>query len=431
MIKLPVLAQSRWLRFGVFTSYYLLQGLPWGVCVVALPAWFIMKGMAIESVASFSAVTALPWTLKLVVGPLMDRYSFLPMGMRRPWIIGAQAMMLLTCCSLFFITDPIGQFWWLMVICTIMNVFAATEDVAVDGLAITIIPENERGRANAFMGSGQLLGISITGAAAVALLNSWGITAVAIFLVAIVTILLVISISIRERTGERFLPWTKGEANPDMVAPTGSLFVLFKDLFKALLLPMSIVIIIVTFTHRLHAGIIKIWFPDIAINGFGYTDGNYANWKGITTVVGALIGLLFGPVIDRIGARKVFSVTLLVTTLWYLLLFLLVNMLEHPFMAALFFLIDSLTLTLLFISYIAVGMTLCRVKIAATQFACYMALANFGMAVGSGIYPSVINLTGLTNVSLVLAAIFAFCWAVMWIFDLDRHKGDLARLENS
>ncbi len=140
--NLPVLAQSRWLRFGVFTAYYVLQGLPWGLNAIALPAWLFGQGMGKESIASFAAITGLPWALKLFVAPLMDRFSFLPMGMRRPWIIGAQSLMLLTSSFLFFITDPLEQFWWLLAICTVLNIFAATEDVAVDGLAIAIVPEN-------------------------------------------------------------------------------------------------------------------------------------------------------------------------------------------------------------------------------------------------------------------------------------------------
>ena len=37
-------------------------------------------------------LTALPWTLKLVNGFIMDRYTFLAMGRRRIWIIGAQGV---------------------------------------------------------------------------------------------------------------------------------------------------------------------------------------------------------------------------------------------------------------------------------------------------------------------------------------------------
>lgn len=132
-MTLPVLAQSRWLRFGVFTAYYILQGLPWGLNAIALPAWLYGKGMSKESMATFALITGLPWALKLFVAPLMDRFSFLPMGMRRPWIIGAQSLMLTTACLLFFITDPFKQFWWLLSIYHAFHYFYLHCHVALPG----------------------------------------------------------------------------------------------------------------------------------------------------------------------------------------------------------------------------------------------------------------------------------------------------------
>ena len=51
-----------------------------------------------------------------------------------------------------------------MVVGFVTNAFAATQDVAVDGMAIDVPPMNERGRANAFMAFGQVAGSSSFGA---------------------------------------------------------------------------------------------------------------------------------------------------------------------------------------------------------------------------------------------------------------------------
>lgn len=428
-INLPVLAQSRWLRFGVFSSYYLLQGLPFGICFIGFPAWFTGQGVSTEMIASFSAITGLPWALKLIVGPLMDRYSFLPMGMRRPWIMGMQGLLMLVTCMLFFISDAINQFWWLVGLCTAMNVCAASEDVAVDGLAIAIIPEAERGRANAFMGAGQMLGISLTGLVSVKLLNFGGVPALAIFLLSVILVLFLISTFIRERAGERFLPWTKGEPSPDIPIAGGSLFAIMKDLLRTLFLPMSVLVILITFIHRLHSGFYRVWAPDISINLFGYTDADYATWSGITMVAGALIGLAFGPVVDKIGAVRAFKYCLVAVGTWYSLLYFTIDVIAEPMMAALYILVDNVLGMLIFIAYIAMAMTLCRVKVASTQFACYMAVANLGLSAGSAIYPTVTNLTGVRSASLFLAVLFFLSWVAMFFFNLDRHKQQLAKLD--
>ena len=48
-INLPVLAQSRRLRFSVFTAYYTLQGLPVALTFISFPVWLTGQGIEILS----------------------------------------------------------------------------------------------------------------------------------------------------------------------------------------------------------------------------------------------------------------------------------------------------------------------------------------------------------------------------------------------
>ena len=66
------------------------QGIPHGLLAIALPAWLAAEGASASAVGSYLAIIMLPWAFKLVTGPLMDRFEYLPMGRRRPWVIGAQ-----------------------------------------------------------------------------------------------------------------------------------------------------------------------------------------------------------------------------------------------------------------------------------------------------------------------------------------------------
>ena len=63
-----------------------------------------------------------------------DRFEFLPMGRRRPWVIGAQAGLSLALLALTQVEDPASQISLLAAIGFFINSFAATQDVAVDGM---------------------------------------------------------------------------------------------------------------------------------------------------------------------------------------------------------------------------------------------------------------------------------------------------------
>ena len=86
-----ILSESRKLRFFTFTMLSLAQGFPFGLVNTALPAYLAERGESPVAIASFIAIANLPWSFKLLAGPIMDRWTFLAMGRRRPWVIFAQA----------------------------------------------------------------------------------------------------------------------------------------------------------------------------------------------------------------------------------------------------------------------------------------------------------------------------------------------------
>lgn len=155
---LAALSESLVLRLSAFTALYAAQGLPYGLLSVAVPAHMAERGFSPAAIGSFIGITLLPWSLKLVNGPIMDRWSFLPMGRRRPWVLVAQAGMVVSSVAIAFLPNPLDHLGWLTALGFAINFFTAFQDVAVDGMAIDIIPVNQQARANGFMWGGKTLG---------------------------------------------------------------------------------------------------------------------------------------------------------------------------------------------------------------------------------------------------------------------------------
>ena len=64
------LSESRYLRYFSFTILYVAQGLPFGLVTVALPAFLLERGASPAAVGGFVGAAMLPWTWKLLAGPM-------------------------------------------------------------------------------------------------------------------------------------------------------------------------------------------------------------------------------------------------------------------------------------------------------------------------------------------------------------------------
>ena len=84
------LSESSLLRYFTFSSLYAAQGIPEGMTYFAIPAWLAMQGKSALEIGSYIGVIGIPWSFKILIAPLMDRYTILPMGRKRPWVLLGQ-----------------------------------------------------------------------------------------------------------------------------------------------------------------------------------------------------------------------------------------------------------------------------------------------------------------------------------------------------
>jgi PAT family beta-lactamase induction signal transducer AmpG len=423
-----ILNESRRLRIAAFTTLYFCQGVPIGLLDVAVPGWLAERGLAPSEIAGYTAVVALPWAFKLLAGPFMDRFRLPSMGHRRPWVMAAQfgLTIALTVLAIAGLEDL--SLGWLAALGFLVNACGATQDVAVDGMAIDILPLDERGRANAFMGFGQVLGFSVFAAVGGWLIATWGLAAAAVLAAMVVGCVLVLVTVCLERRGDQRMPW--GVRTTDANAPaTPGMAAMFGDIARALLLPQSLVLTAAVVLVRIGAGVSIAMLPVLAVQKLGFSGAAYSATYGWIGAGAATLGLIVGPLIDRFGARR-----LLLCGVLGMAGAALVFASTSQFWVIAAWPIAMLCVAMLFeqvvfVSIIAQCMNITWARVAATQFAIYMALANLSRSVGAGLYSTVADLWPLPATIAVMAAVYLTAAGVLLRFDERRHRAQLADLE--
>ena len=130
------------------------------------------RGADSARIGSLLGILVLPWALKFLWAPLVDRVQG-PRFTLRGWIASAQALMVLTLVPLLFV-DPARHFDMLAVLLVLHALFASTQDAAIDALLIQTAPESEHGRLTAWMQVGMLTGRSLLGGGALLVLDRLG-----------------------------------------------------------------------------------------------------------------------------------------------------------------------------------------------------------------------------------------------------------------
>jgi PAT family beta-lactamase induction signal transducer AmpG len=388
MARSFTLSESPGVRYATGSIMYFSQGIPQGLLAIALPAWLASLGASASDIATYIAVIVLPWAFKLLTGPLMDRYEFLPMGRRRPWVIGAQLGLSLSLLALMLVERPAEQIGLLMMIGVLINSFAATQDVAVDGMSIDLTPIREQGRLNAFMGFGKAVGWSVTAAASGVLLTTFGMKTTAIVAAAVAGLSLLAIVLVIEREGERTLPWTSGTAATVPRAEI-SFGAVFSDLNKVLWVRSSLIVMTIMFFDGLIYGYGQALMPIAAVNLFGYTTPQWSQLVAIMSLIGAVVALAIGPLIDRIGAKRMLVLAISLIGIHALLLAQTQHLWQDTAYVRAMLSAYVAMQPVVLVASIALAMAICSSSISASQFAVYMSVANLGYSSGSKIYGTV------------------------------------------
>ncbi len=398
-----VLSGNRRLRFAMFGALYAAQGIPDAMVLIVFPAFLAAHGASISAISVFLAAAMLPNAAKLVVGPLIDRIAFLPMGRRRPWLMLGQIGIAASFVALTLLDDPVQHITLFTAGAFAITLATVFQDVATDATAMDLIPPDEQGRANGIMWGAKTLGTAGAASVGAWILTVFGFAAMAATAAAALLAVFGLVALVRERSGERLLPWTRGAASADAAADRSDKWLaILRQLFAALRRPAAMRLVLLSLVIGLIVGMTGALAPVLMVKQLGWAQADYAQYRSMLKLASGVAGMLVGGyVIDRLGHRRVLVATLLMIALANLLLALFMGQAG----ATAYFIAYEMLIVFTFITFFAATMSQCSRAIAATQFSFTMVCGNITMSVGAALMGPVMAAGGATTMLIVIAAV--------------------------
>jgi len=165
----PRLAASLFLGFS--------SGLPLALTGATLQAWMVSEKVDLGVIGLFSLV-GLPYTLKFVWAPLMDRFTVPLLGRRRGWIFLTQLALLLGIAAMAFCRpDGVSGMSLIAAVAVLVAFFSSSQDIVIDAYRTDVLYVGELGPGAAFNIMGYRIGMLVSGALALILADhfSWRI----------------------------------------------------------------------------------------------------------------------------------------------------------------------------------------------------------------------------------------------------------------
>lgn len=146
---------------------YFAQGLPASLLAKSLPAVLRDAGLS-NTWIGLLALAGLPWALKFLWSPWVDRWGRGRPGHRKRWIIASQCGAIATLILIGALPSPwlFGPGLAVLIgLLVLLNLCFATHDIASDGLAVRLLPAPLRGLGNSLQTGGYKVGMIVGGAA--------------------------------------------------------------------------------------------------------------------------------------------------------------------------------------------------------------------------------------------------------------------------
>lgn len=372
------IGERKLLRLSVMTALYVAQGIPYGFVTVTFAAYLAHHGGSEGDVGDLAAIALLPWSFKWLWAPLVDRFSHSKMGRRRPFIIGAQLMLVASSATLVFIPDPESHLDLIKAVVFTANVFASLQDVSVDALAVDLLPESERGFANGLMYGGSYLGTMFGGAVLSTLLGWYGLQiALAAQAIALGAIML-LPLLLREKPGDKLFSLA-ARARPPGAARSN----LLKNLFEAFRRRSPLLSAVLAVAILLGSQTLTAILTVLLMKKLGWKQEDYGQMMGGLPLLLGLAGSVVGGwLADRVGHKKMVAIASAGLGLVFLGFGLGAAWWGDDTFIYAYVCGQELFLGTLSAALFALLMGVAWPAVAASQFTAFMALLNLGRSLG-------------------------------------------------
>jgi len=335
------------------------SGFPNQITESALQAWLKDAGVSLTTIGVMSYV-ALPYLLKFLWAPLIDRYPLPWLGRRRGWILAMQVALALTI-ALFALQNPAVALTPISACAVAIVFFSATQDIAFDAYRTDVSAPSERGLAAAATNLGYRTAAWLASACALVVADHFGWRP-AFLILAVVMLLFCGATMLAPTTHNTYQPRSLRES---VVAP-------LKELLGT---PNAVTLIAVVLLFKIgDAFANKLFTPFMMDVGFSKTEIALIV-KGLFTASSLAGSVLGGVLMVRMGLLRsmlAFGVLQAVSNLLYCALAVAGR--NYPIMAAAV-VIEHVAGAMGGIALVALIMALCDVRYSAFQYALLSALA--------------------------------------------------------
>ena len=398
----PYLEVYRSRRIGMMLILGFSSGLPLALTGGTLQAWMAVVGVDLRTIGVFSLV-GLPYTLKFLWSPFMDRYVPPWLGRRRGWMIATQFALFLGIVAMAF-GSPQNSVGAVALLALFVAFASASQDIVVDAYRTDLLQEVERGAGTAVYVMGYRIAMLVSGALALILSDriGWQNTYLVMAMVMAIGML-----------GALFGPEPELQTKP----PTSlreAVWGPLKDFFSRRGAVTILLFIVLYKLGDAYAGSLTTAFL-IRGAGFSPTDVGTVN-KGlglISLIVGATLG---GSLLVRLGLFRsllFFGILQAVSNLSFMVLAWAGKSYPMMIFAVAF---ENLAGGMGTSAFVAFLMGLCNHRYSATQFALLSSLAVLGRVFISPTSGYIVELTSWGSFFFITAlTALPGLWMLWWL----------------
>jgi len=171
-------------------------GVPLLLTGSVLQAWMVEAGVDLATIGMF-ALVGLPYTVKFLWAPLMDRFTFRLFGRRRGWLLIAQVA--LTCAIAGLgLTHPARNPWLVAAVALLVTFFSASQDIVVDAYRREDLSDKELGLGSSLYVNGYRVGLLLAGSGGLILADFIPFSMVYLLMAATMLVGIVVTLLARE-----------------------------------------------------------------------------------------------------------------------------------------------------------------------------------------------------------------------------------------